>query len=150
MADTPKKATGSGTKASISTDGQSYKQFASVTKLGPPNMSRGTVDVTDMNSFENNDQMKEYLTDFIEAEEMTIEGYVKSTDEGREIAETAFYAGTEVYIKIDLPAAIGKSMVVVGLMTAYRPIGDISADAGIAYSMSIKPNKKPTLTATTT
>lgn len=149
MADTPKKATGSGTKASISTDGQTYKQFASVTKLGPPNMSRGTVDVTDMNSFEDNNQMKEYLTDFIEAEEMTIEGYVKSTDEGREMAETAFYAGTEVHIKIDLPAAIGKSMVVVGLMTAYRPIGDISTDAGIAYSMSIKPNKKPTLTATT-
>ena len=58
-----------------STDGQTYKQFASVTKLGPPNMSRGTVDVTDMNSFETNNQMKEYLTDFIEAEEMSIEGY---------------------------------------------------------------------------
>lgn len=150
MADNPEKATGSGTKASISTDGQTYKQFASVTKLGPPNMSRGTVDVTDMNSFETNNQMKEYLTDFIEAEEMPIEGYVKATDEGREMAETAFYAGTEVYIKIDLPAAIGKSMVVKGLMTAYRPIGDISTDAGIAYTMSIKPNAKPTLTATTT
>lgn len=150
MAENPKKATGSGTKASISTDGQTYKQFASVTKLGPPNMSRGTVDVTDMNSFENNDQMKEFLTDFIEAEDMSIEGYVKSTDEGREMAETAFYAGTEVYIKIGLPAAIGKSMVVKGLMTAYRPIGDISTDAGIAYSMSIKPVAKPALTATTT
>lgn len=146
----PKKATGSGTKASISIDGQTYKKFASVTKLGPPNMSRGTVDVTDMNSFEDNDQMKEYLTDFIEAEEMSIEGYVKNEDEGRTVAEEAFYAGTKVYIKIDLPAAIGKSMVVTGLMTSYRPIGDISTDAGIAYSMSIKPNAKPTLTATAT
>jgi len=148
MADTPKKSTGSGTKASISTDGTEYKQFASVTKLGPPNMSRGTVDVTDMNSYENNNQMKEFLTDFIEAEEMSIEGYVKSTDEGRTVAETAFYAGTEVYVKIDLPAAIGKSMVVRGLLTAYRPIGDISTDAGIAYSISLKPCAKPELTDT--
>ena len=84
MADTntPNKATGSGTKASISTDGSTYKEFASITKIGPPSMSRGTVDVTDMNSYENNDQMKEFLTDFIEADEMTIpkavfEGYAQ-------------------------------------------------------------------------
>lgn len=146
---TPEKATGSGTKASISTDGKTYKEFASITKISPPNMSRGTVDVTDMNSYENNDQMKEFLTDFIEAEEMTIEGFVKTTDDGRDAAETAFYAGSEVHIKIDLPAAIGKSMVVKGLMTSYRPIGDISTDAGIAFSMGLKPTAKPTLEATT-
>lgn len=146
MADiTPTKATGSGTKASISTDGQTYKDFASVTKLGPPNMSRGTVDVTDMNSYENNDQMKEFLPDFIEAEEVSIEGYVKKTDDGRAAAETAFYGGTIVYIKITLPAAIGKTMTIKGYITAYRPIGDISTDAGIAFSMSLKPIAKPEL-----
>ena len=144
---TPEKATGSGTKASISTDGQSYKEFASITKIGPPSMSRGTVDVTDMNSYENNDQMKEFLTDFIEADEMSIEGFAKKTDDGRDAAETAFYAGTIVYIKIVLPAAIGKTMIVKGLMTSYRPIGDISSDAGIAFSMGIKPVAKPTLEA---
>lgn len=144
---TPGKATGSGCKAAISTDGTTYKDFASITKLGPPNMSRGTVDVTDMNSYENNDQMKEFLPDFIEAEEMSIEGYVKKDDAGRDAAETAFYAGTEVYIKITLPAAIGKTMTVQGYIVGYRPIGDISTDAGIAFSMSIKPIKKPVLAA---
>lgn len=149
MADTntPNKATGSGTKASISTDGTTYKEFASITKIGPPNMSRGTVDVTDMNTYENNDQMKEFLTDFIEADEMTIEGFAKKTDEGRDAAEAAFYAGDIVYIKIVLPAAIGKAMIIKGLMTSYRPIGDISSDAGIAFSMGIKPVAKPTLEA---
>ena len=142
---TPKKATGSGAKALISLDDSSYKEFASVSKLGPPNMTRGTIDVTDMNSYENNNQMKEFLTDFIEAEEMTIEGYVVGDDEGRTAAETAFYSGEEVYIKIQLPEAIGKTMKVTGMMTAYRPIGDISTDAGIAYSFSIKPTSKPTL-----
>lgn len=146
---TPDKATGSGTKASISTDGTTFKEFASITKIGPPGMSRGTVDVTDMNSYANNDQMKEFLTDFIEGDEMSIEGFVKKTDDGRDLAEDAFYAGTQVRVKIDLPAAIGKSMTVVGLMTAYRPIGDISTDAGIPFSMGIKPTKKPTLAATT-
>ena len=82
VGNTPGKATGSGCKASISTDGQTYKEFASITKLGPPNMSRGTVDVTDMNSYVNNDQMKEFLPDFIEAEEMSIEGFHKKTDAG--------------------------------------------------------------------
>lgn len=150
MADTktPEKATGSGTKASISTDGQTYKEFASITKLGPPSMSRGTVDVTDMNSYENNDQMKEFLTDFIEADEMSIEGFAKKTDEGRDAAESAFYAGSIVHIKIVLPAAIGKTMIVKGLITSYRPIGDISSNAGIAFSMGIKPVAKPTMEAT--
>lgn len=147
---TPEKATGSGTKASISTDGQTYKEFASITKIGPPSMSRGTVDVTDMNSYENNDQMKEFLTDFIEADEMSIEGFAKKTDEGRDAAESAFYAGNIVHIKIVLPAAIGKTMIVKGLITSYRPIGDISSDAGIAFSMGIKPVAKPTLAASST
>lgn len=147
---TPGKATGTGCKASISTDGSTYKEFASITKLGPPNMSRGTVDVTDLNSYENNDQMKEFLPDFIEAEEMSIEGYVKAEDEGRNAAEEAFYAGTLVSIKIVLPAAIGKTMTVSGYVVGYRPIGDISTDAGIAFSMSVKPTSKPQLTATTT
>lgn len=147
---TPEKATGSGTTAFISLDGTTYKQFASVSKIGPPNMSRGTIDVTDMNSFENNNQMKEYLTDFIEAEEMTIEGFVKKTDEGRDAAETAFYSGEEIYIKIVLPVAIGKTMTFTGMMTAYRPIGDISTDAGIAYSFSIKPSSKPELATSST
>lgn len=146
MANDPKKATGTGTKASISTDGQTFKNFASITKLGPPNMSRGTVDVTDLNSFDDNDQMKEFLPDFIEADEMSIEGYHKNGDEGREAAEAAFYNATVVTIKIVLPAAIGKTMTVEGYITGYRPIGDIGSDAGLAFSMSIKPIKKPAMT----
>lgn len=149
MAVTPKKSTGSGTTASICVDGGSeYKEFASITNLGPPNMTRGTVDVTDMNSYSNNDQMKEFLTDFIEADEMSIEGFVIGTDEGRDAAETAFYSGAEVSIKIVLPTAIGKTMIITGLLTAYRPIGDINTSDGIAFSMSIKPTKKPEISAT--
>ena len=146
---TPNKATGSGCSASISlTETGEYKVFASVSKISPPSMTRGTVDVTDMNSYENNNQMKEFLADFIEAGDMTIEGFVKKTDEGRTLAETAFYSGEEVYIKITLPEALGQTMTVKGIMTAYQPIGDISTDAGIAYSIGIKPTAKPTLAAT--
>lgn len=146
---TPKKSTGSGTTAAISTDGgTTYKTFASVTSLGPPNMTRGTVDVTDMNSYQNNNQMKEFLTDFIEADEMSLEGFVVGEDEGRDAAETAFYSGAEVKLKLVLPAALGKTMVITGLLTAYRPIGDIDTGSGIAFSLSIKPTAKPELTAT--
>lgn len=143
------KATGSGVKASISTDGSTFKEFASITKLSPPSLSRGTVDVSDMNSFENNDQMKEFLPDFIESEEMTIEGFVKKSDEGRDLVEDAFYSGKETTIKIVFPAALGKTMIIKGLLTSYRPIGDISTDAGIAFSLGLKPAVKPTLAATT-
>lgn len=147
---TPSKATGSGTKAFISTDGTAFQEFASVTKLGGPSMSRGTVDVTDMNSFTNNNQFKEFLNDFIEADEIPIEGFVLQTDVGRTAAETAFYAGSTVYIKLQLPAAIGQTMLITGIMTKYQPIGDISTDAGIAFAISVKPTAKPTLSATTT
>lgn len=144
------KATGSGVKASISTDGSTFKEFASITKISPPSMSRGTVDVTDMNSYANNDQMKEFLADFIEGEEMNIEGFVKKTDDGRDLAEDAFYSGGEVTIKIVLPAVLGKTMTVKGLLTSYQPIGDIAPDAGIAFKLGLKPTSKPTLAATTT
>lgn len=144
----PKKTTGSGTKAFFSADGSEYKLFASITKLSPPSMSRGTVEVTDMNSYEDNDQFKEYLGDFIEGDEMNVEGYYVKDDAARDALETAFYSGAECYIKIQLPPLIGMSMVVNGILTKYRPIGDISTDAGIGFSASIKPNSKPTLVET--
>lgn len=150
MADTPKKATGSGVSAEISADGTTYSKFASVTKISPPDMSRGTVDVTDMNSFADNDQMKEFLADFIEAGDMTVEGYFLETDAGRTAFETAFYNGSTVYLRINLPAAIGKSLTVCGIPTAYQPIGDIDSSNGIPFSCGIKPTKKPTLAATPT
>ena len=144
----PKKTTGSGTKAFFSADGSAYTLFASITKLGPPSMSRGTVEVTDMNSYEDNNQFKEYLGDFIEGDEMNIEGYYVKDDAARDALESAFYSGGECYVKIQLPPLIGMSMVVKGILTKYRPIGDISTDAGIGFSASIKPNGKPTLEPT--
>lgn len=144
-----KKATGSGTTAAISTDGTTFKTFASVTNLAPPNMTRGTVDVTDMNSYSNNDQFKEYLGDFIEGDEMNIEGFFISGDEGREAAETAFYSGGEVQIRIVLPAVLGKTMTVTGIITTYRPIGDINTSDGIKFSIAVKPTRKPVMSAAT-
>ena len=148
----PKKTTGSGAKASFSLDAQTWKLFASISKITPPSYNRGTVDVTDMNSYENNNQFKEFLGDFIEADEMGIEGYFVKADEGRTALEDAFFNGTECYVKIQLPPAIGQDMVVKGIITKYQPMGEISTSAGIAFSMSLKPNGKPTMsdTATTT
>lgn len=145
----PKKTTGSGTKAFFSDDGSTYKEFASITKITPPSMSRGTVEVTDMNSYASNNQFKEFLGDFIEADEMSLEGYFLGTDAGREALETAFYAGTECYIKVQLPPVIGQDMIVKGVLTKYQAFGEISTSAGIAFSTSIKPNSKPTLSKTT-
>lgn len=145
---TPRKTTGSGTKAFFSTDGSKYDLFASITKVSPPSMSRGTVKVSDMNSYEDNDQFNEYLVDFIEGDNIDIEGYFIKDDAGRNALEAAFYEGTECYIKIQLPPVIGQDMVVKGVLVTYRPLGEISTDAGIAFSASIKPNGKPTMSAT--
>lgn len=145
---TPQKTTGSGTKLSISSDGSTYTEFASVKSITPPSMSRGTVEVTDMNSYYNNDQFKEYLGDFIEGDEMSISGYLLKTDAALTAAETAFYSGNEVYIKIDLPTVIGQSMTVKGVITKYQRVGDISVSDGLAFSLSIKPTAKPTMAAT--
>lgn len=144
----PKKTTGSGTKAFFSSDGQAWKLFASVSKITPPSMSRGTIDVTDMNSYEENDQFKEFLGDFIEADEMGVEGYFVKDDEGRDALEAAFYSSAECYVKVQLPPVIGQDMVVKGIVTKYQPMGEISNGAGIAFTMSIKPNGKPTMSDT--
>ena len=145
---TVKKTTGSGTKALFSADGSAYIEFASVTKITPPSYSRGTVDVTDMNSFDNNNQFKEYLGDFIESDEIQIDGFYVENDAARAAVETAFFSGAECWIRIDLPVVIGKSMTVKGIVTKYQPMGDISPDSGIAFSVSLKPNAKPTLDTT--
>ena len=138
----PKKTTGSGTKAFFSKDKSTWDEFASVSRITPPSMSRGTVEVTDMNSYESNNQFKEYLGDFIEADEMTIEGYFVKDDTGRIALEEAFYSGEVCYVKIQLPPAIGQDMIVTGVLTRYQPMGEISTTAGIAFTMSMKPNGK--------
>ena len=145
---TPKKTTGSGTKAFFSTDKDAWKEFASISKITPPSMSRGTIEVTDMNSYANNNQFKEYLGDFIEADEMTIEGYFVKDDAGRNALEAAFYDGTECYIKVQLPPAIGQDMIVKGVLTKYQPMGEISTSAGIPFTMSMKPNSKAEMSQT--
>lgn len=147
---TPKKTTGSGTKAFFSKDKTTWKEFASVSKITPPSMSRGTVEVTDMNSYATNNQFKEYLGDFIEADEMTIEGYFVKDDAGRADLEECFYSGEECYVKIQLPPAIGQDMIVTGVLTKYQPMGEISTTAGIAFTMSMKPNGRAELTDTVT
>ena len=144
----PKKTTGSGTKAFFSTDKQTWKEFASVSKITPPSMSRGTIEVTDMNSYENNNQFKEYLGDFIEGDEMNIEGYFIKEDEGRNALEAAFYSGEECYVKVQLPPAIGQDMIVKGVLTKYQPMGEISTSAGIPFTMSMKPNSKAEMSPT--
>lgn len=144
----PKKTTGSGTKAFFSTDKQTWKEFASVSKITPPSMSRGTIEVTDMNSYENNNQFKEYLGDFIEGDEMNIEGYFIKDDEGRNALEAAFYSGEECYVKVQLPPAIGQDMIVKGVLTKYQPMGEISPSAGIPFTMSMKPNSKAEMSPT--
>lgn len=144
----PEKTTGSGTKAFFSKDKTTWKKFASVSKITPPSMSRGTVEVTDLNSYEDNHQFKEFLGDFIESDEMTIEGYFVKNDEGRADLETCFYSGEECYVKVQLPPAIGQDMIVTGVLTKYQPMGEISATAGIAFTMTMKPNGKPEMVAT--
>ena len=144
----PKKTTGSGTKAFFSKDNTNWKEFASVSKITPPSMSRGTIEVTDMNSYASNNQFKEYLGDFNEADEMTNEGYFVKDDAGRAHLEECFYSGEECYVKVQLPPAIGQDMIVKGVLTKYQPMGEISTTAGIAFTMSMKPNGKATMTDT--
>ena len=144
----PKKTTGSGTKAFFSRDGQTWKEFASISKIGPPTMSRGTIEVTDMNSYENNDQFKEFLSDFIEADDMNIEGFYIKGDPGREDLESCFYSGEECYVKIQLPPVIGQDMTVKGVLTKYQPMGEISPTSGIAFNMTMKPNGRPKMSDT--
>lgn len=146
----PKKTTGSGTKAFFSTDKETWLEFASVSKITPPSMSRGTIEVTDMNSYETNDQFKEYLGDFIEADEMGIEGYFVKDDAGRTALETAFYSGEECYVKVQLPPVIGQDMIVKGILTKYQPMGEISTSAGIPFTMSMKPNGRAEMSDTPT
>lgn len=142
------KSTGSGASASISTDsGSTWKSFGAVSGITGPTMTRGTVDVSTLNSYSSNDKMKEFLPDFVEGGDCTINGFYTADDEGRTTAETAFYGDSEVQIKIVLPTRIGKTYTLTGIPTSYQCFGEISPSAGIAYSVTVKLTKKPTVAA---
>ena len=146
---TPQKTTGSGAKVSISTDGTTFQEFGSVSSVSMPTMSRGTVDVTDLNSYEDNDKFKEYLADFVEGGDLVTNGFFLAGDEGQAAAETAFYGDNPVWIRIVLPAKIGKTFTAKGIPTSYQPLGDIDPSNGIGFSFTVKVTAKPTLAATT-
>lgn len=145
------KSPGFGTKAYFSTDGVDFtKKFSHVTKVTPPSMSRNMVDMSDMNSFDDNDQMKEEMPGYIEGGDATIEGFYKESDTAMEAAKAAFYAGIPVWIKIDLPDRISETYVVQGYISSLQEIGDIDPENGVPYSLTVKTNKKPTKTTRTT
>ena len=117
----PKKGTGSGTKAYISTDGSEFTQFLSVSKVSPPDYSRGTVDLTDNASYDDNNQMKEFGVGFVEAGELKIEGWHRTDDTGITVAETAFFDGTPVQIKLVSPPWMGKPWYSRASSPGFRP-----------------------------
>lgn len=144
----PKKGTGSGTKFELSTDGSTFKKFMSVTKVSPPEYSRDTVDLTDNGSFENNNQMKESGTGFIDPGELQVDGFVHTEDEGLPAAEEAFFSGVEVKGKIISPPWLNKTITYSGIITKLKPIGDLDPENGVPYSMTMKLLGKPTVAKT--
>ena len=144
------KSPGFGTTAFISADGTSYTKLGHVTKVNPPSMTRNMVDMSDMNSFDENDQMKEEMPGYIEGGDATVEGFYTENDAGMTIAKTAFYAGTDVHLKISLPARIGEDYVVQGYISSLQEVGDIDPENGIPYSLTVKTNKKPVKSTRTT
>ena len=144
----PKKGTGSGTKAYISTDGSEFTQFLSVSKVSPPDYSRGTVDLTDNASYDDNNQMKEFGVGFVEAGELKIEGWHRTDDTGITAAEEAFFAGTPVQIKLVSPPWLGKTLVFPGIITGLQTIGSLEPENGVPYSVTVKPTGKPVITST--
>lgn len=145
---TPVKSTGAGVTVSISTDGSTYTQFGSVSSVGGPSMSRGTIDVSDLNSYSGNNKFKEYLPDFVEGGDVKVNGWFLSSDAGRDAADTAFYGDNEVYIKIVFPTKIGKTAILQGVPTGYEVFGELTPSGGIAYSFTVKLTHKPTISAT--
>ena len=145
----PKKGTGSGTTVELSTDGSTWTKLLSVTKVGAPEYTRDTVDVTDNGSYESNNQMKEFVASFIDGGELTVEGFVRSDDEtGLAKAEEAFFNGDMVQVRVVGPKWLGKTFVYPGLITSFKPIGDMDPENGVPYSLTTKVTGKPTVTKT--
>ena len=150
MSEKPKKSTGAGSKISFSTDGTSYTEFGSVSKASSPSFKRGTVDVSDLNTYNANNQMKENLPSWIEAEEMSLEGFFLKDDTAQAAAETAFWSGADAYIKIVLPAVIGKTFIFHGTITSYQTLDTIDPDTGLGYKLGLTIVEKPSVANTTT
>ena len=144
----PKKGTGSGTTFELSTDGSVWTKILSVTKVTTPEFTRNTVDLTDNGSFEDNNQMKEFGTGFIEGGDVKVEGFVRSDDTSMDAAETAFYSGEEVQGRLVGPKWLGKTVVYKGVLTAFQPMGEFDPENGVTYSLTMKVTGKPTVTKT--
>lgn len=148
-ANLPKKGTGSGTQVYISTDdGSTYKKLLSNTKVSPPSFTRNTVDLTDNDSYESNNQMKEFGVGFIEGGDLKIDGWHRGDNTGMDDAEKAFFDKGIVKIKIVSPPWMGKTIIYPGLITELQTIGDMDPESGVPYSITTKVTGKPTTEAT--
>lgn len=145
----PKKGTGSGTQVEISIDdGSTYKKLLSNTKVSPPSFTRSTVDLTDNDSYENNNQMKEFAVSFIEGGDLKIDGWYRGDNTGMDDAEKAFFDKGIVKIKIVSPPWMGKTIVYPGLITELQTVGDMDPENGVPYSITTKVTGKPTTETT--
>lgn len=146
---TPEKGTGNGTQVYISVDsGKTFKEFGSVTKVSGVKLTREDVDVTDNKSYDSNGQMKESSPGFITVDDMTVEGFYKKTDDARTVIDTAFYAGSDVQLKIVMPKFIGKTFIYKGYINSWQDFGELTPETGVSYSLSLKIQGKRTESST--
>lgn len=144
----PKKSTGSGTVISISEDNSTFTEFGSVSKCSAPSFKRDTSDASDLNSIKNNNQMKETLPTWIEAEEMSLEGFITADDTGRTKAEDAFWSGKNIYIKAVLPDVLNKTVLYHGFVSSYQSYETIDPETPLGFKLGFTIIEKPTETAT--
>ena len=144
----PKKGVGSGTKVEISTDGTQFVKLMSVTKVSLPEMTTDEADLTDQESYDTNDKVKESVPTFIDCGEIKLDGWVNTDDTGVSAAEKAFFDQSMLTCKVITPAWIGNTITYKGFIKSLQPIGDLDPENGVPYSVTIKVTSKPVTTKT--
>lgn len=102
-----------------------------LTKIGSPEMTKGEIDVT---TLESTGGYKEFISDFRDGGNLTFEGFAVS-DAGQDALKTNFDADTNETFTITLPN--GTTITLEGYVSKYKK-GDAAVGQGLTFSGEIR------------
>lgn len=119
------------------------KNIGSLTSIGGIEVSKDTIDVTDLG---NSTGYKEFIGSFKDGGEVSCSGFMDGADEGQAEMYTQLESEDAVACSIVFPAKIGKTWTFDAVVTKFSTSADLN-DA-IKFDATLKVSGKPTLAAT--
>jgi hypothetical protein len=122
--------------------------LTTIGKLTSINPAGKTWDVADITTLDSSDEYKQSLPILKDGGEVTITGFLNTSDAGQVALDTSFEAGTSTAYTITYPATIGCEITFDAFVTNYKT-GESNLSDGVGFEATLKVEGKPNIGFTT-